>query len=78
MHFNLYFSRVYSTAKLGIIKCMYSFYVSSQLLVSVLIIAIPTNHHGLSVRPLVWGKCDIPTIGEVYFGQASWNFPSIN
>jgi len=36
------------------------------------------NHHGLFVKSLVWGKCDIPAIEEVYFGQKSWSFSSIN
>jgi len=42
MHFNPYFSQLYSTAKVGIKMHALSL-CSSQLLFSVLFIAVPTN-----------------------------------
>ena len=52
MHFNPYFSQVYSTAKVGI--KMHLVCVSSQLLISVLFIVVSTNTENTNLLVITW------------------------
>ena len=79
MHFYPYFSRLYSTAQLKLgLKCMHSVRVSSQLLVSVLFIAVPKILHLLPYKELltsvVPGEDHKAAATSCFHIYCSWSF----